>query len=152
MPRQPRVCAVCSTASAKYACPKCRAAYCCVACCREHKARCPGPSTAQKQQRKRPAVRTKDEFDDEDHALGADLKRRVDALTYVQAALDDDRDLLDALHAVDTAPSRSAALARARTTDLKLAAFIDRILLDLHVCERDPLSNDVSFLGLPPHR
>ena len=32
MPRPDRPCAVCATPAAKYNCPKCRAAYCCIAC------------------------------------------------------------------------------------------------------------------------
>lgn len=40
----PQVCSVCEVDGAppKYKCPKCRASYCSVACCRQHKTICPG--------------------------------------------------------------------------------------------------------------
>lgn len=43
----PQVCSVCEVANddgapPKYKCPKCRASYCSVACCRQHKTICPG--------------------------------------------------------------------------------------------------------------
>mmetsp|Transcript_30020 Transcript_30020/g.96870 ORF Transcript_30020/g.96870 Transcript_30020/m.96870 type:complete len:173 (-) Transcript_30020:74-592(-) len=150
--KQKRTCVVCEAGDAKYSCPKCREAYCCVACCKAHKEACSGKAPAKTPKRIRPpprAERTRDEFDDDEHLLSADLREKLDTLTYVRRELEADSDLLDAFRSVDTAPCRAAALARARTTDLKLAAFIDRVLVDLGLCERDPTTGDVSFLGRP---
>lgn len=106
----PKQCSVCELIDPpkQYKCPKCRALYCSVACCREHKLKCPGapvvdkpvvvsqyvcdlpPETADKPRWKRPKLNSRDEDDEEDGwKITEDMKNRMMSSSWLRDHLSD---------------------------------------------------------------
>lgn len=144
MPRELQPCAVCATVDAKYACPKCRAAYCCVACCKRHKESgdCGGassrraPATTAPLERKK-AVAAKEEVccdDDETNVLTDAHKERLSGCGWLRDELRSEPTLRALLVKIEGAREPSTALATARSNDTRFADFVDRMLVELGIC------------------
>ena len=168
MPREKRPCVVCATAAASYACPRCRAPYCSVACCKQHKGDCRGPAGAPRQQARRSGggggggvapprgeARHADagECDDERNVLSEEHKRRLSGCAWLRDELRSEATLRELLVRIERAADPKAALATARSNDPRFAALVDHMLIELGICSRDA-EGGVTFHGakepLPP--
>ncbi|KAJ8602407.1 hypothetical protein CTAYLR_001194 [Chrysophaeum taylorii] len=140
-------CVVCATVQAKYSCPRCRSPYCCVACCKEHKTKCAGaPPKPPRRQRQDLSEPKRDS-----HRLAPEHRRRLDAARWIHEELDRDPALRAIVETIDTAQNRPAALDQARKTNQKLASFVDRVLLDIGICEPSTdTPGGVVFVGVSP--
>ncbi|KAJ1449176.1 hypothetical protein M885DRAFT_500725 [Pelagophyceae sp. CCMP2097] len=161
--RSDKACAVCAAAVAKYSCPQCRAAYCGVACCRDHKESCAGPAApaAPGAARCGPVAAPRDaaaanDEDDETNVLSDAHKQQLSQCGWLRQALGR-RGVLELLGRILSAPHRGHALRvppsdRARRNDPEFAELVDRMLLELGICIRDGAG--VTFVGaearLPP--
>ena len=150
MPRPDRPCAVCATPAAKYNCPKCRAAYCCIACCRTHKATCVAPTVVTKARPKRVAPEKRagrPPPDDSDVArltpaqLIADRELRVGQRGVAKGT--DAAGLAGHDRGLDR---RDAALQTARARDSRFADFVDRLLVEVGACAFED-DGSVVFVG-----
>ena len=150
MPRIPKPCAVCATAGASYACPKCRVAYCSVACCKRHKADCggaaraaPAPAAAKPAQPAQPAARGAARHvgpgacDDDRNALSDSHRRRLSECAWLRDELRSEPSLRALLRRIEAARDPAAALSAARSNDPRFAALVDAMLVELGVCAVD---------------
>ena len=156
MPRPDRPCAVCATPAAKYNCPKCRAAYCSIACCRTHKATCVPPTVVMKARPKRVAPekragRPPDPDSDVARLTPAQLSR-ISSCTWARDELRREPTLRDLLVTIEGSNDPKNALQTARAKDSRFADFVDRLLVEVGACafEDDGSVVFVGAGGAPP--
>jgi len=151
MPREKKACAVCAAPGASYACPRCRAPYCCVACCRRHRDACggrpPAPAPPAPAPRRRPATTPGGAADDDPAGTLTDAHRaRLSGCDWLRAELRSEPSLRALLRRIEAAADPAAALGAARGRDARFAAFVDGMLVELGICDRDG-DGEVTFRG-----
>ena len=150
MPRPDRPCAVCATPAAKYSCPKCRASYCCIACCRTHKATCVPPTVVTKARPKRVAPekragRPPDPDSDVARLTPAQLLR-IASCAWAKEELRREPSLRDLLVTIEGSNDPKNALQTARARDSRFADFVDRVLVEVGACAFED-DGSVIFVG-----
>lgn len=118
---------------------------------KEHKKHCPAPS--RQHALVAPTIRRerqdKTEPEEDSHRLTQELKLQLDHCKWIREELDGNQNLFQLIATVDAAKNRPAALAQARASSPSLRHFIDRVLLDLGVCERSTDTPDgIIFVGV----
>ena len=150
MPRPDRPCAVCATPAAKYNCPKCRAAYCCIACCRTHKATCVAPTVVTKPRPKRVAPEKRagrpPDPDSDVARLTASQLTRIAGCAWAKEELRREPSLRDLLVTIEGSNDPKNALQTARARDSRFADFVDRLLVEVGACAFED-DGSVVFVG-----
>ena len=151
---------MCAAAAARYKCPVCGLRTCSAACSTAHKPSCaPAPaSSSSTAATLRPAASGSsgaahgggegdDDDDDGDWLLPAAALARMGGDAELVQALRDPR-LQRVLRVIDGAADRRGALERALTAEgAPLRDLVDRMLIAVGACSRDPATGAVVFIG-----
>lgn len=173
MSSEPASCEICGAGPRKYRCPACHIRYCGVACFSKHKTSCaPNSTPVSTGSSGRSAETSSDGMSEKAASLSAAAAAAGSALAagvgredsdfnitlsdaqLLRMSADEkilsmlrDRRLQEVIRAVDSAPDRAAALARARERwGADFQTFLDGMLLTVGVATRRP-DGSVEFTG-----
>mmetsp|Transcript_32703 Transcript_32703/g.47323 ORF Transcript_32703/g.47323 Transcript_32703/m.47323 type:complete len:260 (-) Transcript_32703:357-1136(-) len=150
-------CSICHTAIGKYKCPKCRAPYCSVACCKSHKESCtcvtiendpksasaaptaqikskyadhilPASEVAEKIKRRKALASRGAEEEEEDWRLTPNMLSRLDENDWLRNEVRSDGGLRQIIVDIDCASDREKALNEAKVKYPRFAEFVEKML------------------------
>mmetsp|Transcript_15554 Transcript_15554/g.24177 ORF Transcript_15554/g.24177 Transcript_15554/m.24177 type:complete len:254 (+) Transcript_15554:119-880(+) len=150
-------CSVCHTEIGKYKCPKCRAPYCSVACCKSHRESCtcvpiendpksadaaptaqikskyadyilPASEVAEKMKRRKSLASRGAEEEEEEWRLTPNMLSRLDENDWLRNEVSSDGGLRQIIVDIDCASDREKALNEAKVKYPRFAEFVEKML------------------------
>lgn len=156
------VCSMCNEFNPKYKCPKCRATYCSIACCKSHKESCPitkvkeniesksdikskyvdkilpVEAVVEKIKRRRMiASASADNINEDEWRLTPEMLSRLQTNDWLRSEIQGDGGLRQLLVEIDCADDREVALMESKKKYPNFASFIDEMLVCCGVLVKD---------------
>ena len=155
-------CSICSENQPKYKCPKCRALYCSIACCKLHKEKCTG-SSENHHNKSRACIQSKYGLEElplkaveekikrrkmlaltssvnsgkDEWRLTPDMLNRLQSSEWLRNEVQSDGGLRQILVDIDCSDDRETALLEAKQKYPNFASFIDNMLVTCGVLVAD---------------